>query len=248
MILKLLGLKKISKPDRIFLNNLKKILGFKPDNIDLYRTAFIHSSASLGSKNAKINNERLEFIGDAVLNMVVADILYKKKPNEPEGKLSLLRSKIVCRKNLNEIASDIKLYDFLICKNTGSLSLNNISGNALESLFGAIYYDKNYEHCKLFAEKILLNDKILDKLSDDKEDFKSQIINFAQKNKIDFAFNTYENAEINEKTHHFKCELLMNNNYLSSGKGWSKKDAEQNCAKNALQIPFNKIIEIASGL
>lgn len=247
MILNLFSFRKTSKADKILSKKLTDILGFKPRDILFYKTALIHSSASVNdSKDHKINNERLEFVGDAVINMVVTDLLYKFKPDYDEGNLTIIRSKIVSRKNLNRIAHKLILSKLLICKNTSPGSSNNILGNALEALFGAIYFDRGYRYCKIFAERVLISRKELVRTYDNVQSYKSQIIDFAQKNKIEIYFNTFECCESNEKEHHYICELLLNNNYLISGKAWSKKQAEQNCAQRALRIPTNKILEIAT--
>jgi ribonuclease III len=230
----------------ILHKKLKKFLGFNPGELNYYKIAFRHSSASINNKSRKINNERLEFIGDAVLNMLVADTLYIRLPFGSEGNLSLVRSKLVCRKNLNQIAQNINLTDFVICKNTNPGVQGNIGGNAFEALFGAIYYAKGYKYCKKFAKKHLLTEESLKELSNDKEDYKSQIINFAQKKKINIKFNTIENCEANEKIQHFKSELFINENYLTEGKGWSKKEAEQDAAKKAILLPQKCLMEIAN--
>ncbi len=246
MILDLFSFRKTSKADKILSKKITSILGFKPRNISFYKTALIHSSATVNdSKFHKVNNERLEFVGDAVINMVVTDLLYKYKPDYDEGNLTIIRSKIVSRKNLNRIAQKLILSKLLICRNTSPGNSNNILGNALEALFGAIYFDRGYRYCKIFAKKILLSKKELNKSYNNIQCYKSQIIDFAQKNKIELCFNTFECCESNEKEHHYICELLLNNNYLISGKAWSKKQAEQNCAQRALKIPQNKILEIA---
>ncbi len=246
MISRFLRFRRLSESDKVLHKKLKSFLGFDPGPLSYYKIAFRHSSASINDKTRKINNERLEFIGDAVINMLVADALYVRLPFGNEGNLSLIRSKIVCRKNLNNIAQDIKLTDFLICKNVYPGLKGNIGGNAFEALFGAIYYAKGYKYCKTFSRNYLLTEQNLRDLSNDKEDYKSQIINFAQKKKILINFNTCENCEENEKIQHFKSELMVNDNYLTEGKGWSKKEAEQDAAKKALQIPQKRIIQIAS--
>ncbi len=247
MILNLFFFRKKSKADKILSKKLTNILGFKPHKLHFYKIALIHSSATVNkSKTHGINNERLEFVGDAVINMVVSDLLYKIKPDYDEGNLTIIRSQIVSRKNLNKIAQKLILSKLLICKNTNPENSNNILGNALEALFGAIYFDRGYKYCKIFAEKILLSKKELSKSYNSIQSYKSRIIDFAQKNKIEICFNTFECCESNEKEHHFICELLLNNNYLVSGKAWSKKQAEQNCAKKALSLPANKIMEIAT--
>lgn len=234
-----------NQAEKDFCGKLRCLLGFKPKRLQLYRIALRHSSASINSAKKRINNERLEFVGDAVLSMVIADILYTNKPYYDEGELSLIRSKIVCRKNLNKTAFKINLHKVLLCKNQKSINTTNISGNALEALFGAIYYDRGYKYCVRFAQNTLLSDNMDKTLSQNEEDYKSQIYNFSQKHKITVQFNTYENCEINERVQHFLCDLLLNNNYITSGKGWSKKEAEQDCSKKALVFSEEKMLRVA---
>lgn len=246
MFLNIFRFRRYSELEKKTYNSLKNLLGFSPGKLYYYRIAFRHSSASLSSRNKKINNERLEFIGDAVLNMVISDLLYKHMPEVNEGKLSLIRSKIVCRKNLNEIAISLNLHSLLICKNNPASALTNIPGNAFEALFGAVFYAKGYKYCKLLAQKHLLSADKLQSLSKDKEDYKSQIINLAQKNKLNIGFITHENCEANEKIQHFICELIIEDKYITFGKGWSKKEAEQECARKASENGFEKLLQIVN--
>ena len=120
--------------DRILSRNIKKITGFRISNLELYKTALRHSSAGIVFEGRICNNERLEFVGDSILNAVVSDILYEKFPKANEGKLSVLRSAIVNRKTINKIAEDLKLDEMIIYRNTSNSPMKNIAGNTFEAL------------------------------------------------------------------------------------------------------------------
>ena len=148
-------------------SSLYKILGFYPDNIHLYEQAFLHKSSSVESGDGRwLNNERLEFLGDAVLDAVVADIVYKHFQNKREGFLTNTRSKIVQRETMNRVAVELGLDKMVVYSAKLSSHNNHMYGNALEALIGAIYLDQGYERCKQFMEeKILKNYIDLDKMS-----------------------------------------------------------------------------------
>jgi len=222
--------------DRILSRNIKKITGFRISNLELYKTALRHSSAGIVFEGRICNNERLEFVGDSILNAVVSDILYEKFPKANEGKLSVLRSAIVNRKTINKIAEDLKLDEMIIYRNTSNSPMKNIAGNTFEALVGALYFDKGYNCCKLFINKIIAKNFKLDDLTKQTMDYKSKLLQFMQKYKLDISFNTFENCESNEKNFHFSCEICLNNQFLSEGKAWSKKEAEQKASYDALKV------------
>lgn len=224
------------KENREFYKKLKSIIGFAPKNLDIYQKAFIHSSVNFVKCGEKVNNERLEFVGDAIINSVVSDLLYRTFPKADEGELSIFRSRIVNRENLNKLAADIKLREIINYIDSKNIDHKYLDGNALEALIGAIYLDRGYKYCYLFISELL--DKYMDILSvkDKNNDYKSSFLQYIQKHKIDVEIHTYENYELNEKKHHFLCEICLDRRYLCSGKGWSKKEAEQNASKEALRI------------
>ena len=161
-----------------------RILGFYPRNIQLYEQALLHKSTSVRSdKGRPLNNERLEFLGDAILDAIVGDIVYKRFEGKREGFLTNTRSKIVQRETLNKLAVEIGL-DKLIKYSTRSSSHNSyMYGNAFEAFIGAIYLDQGYERCKLFMEQRIINRYIdLDKISRKEVNFKSKLIEWSQKN------------------------------------------------------------------
>ncbi len=228
-------LKRKSRDDKNLIASLKLILGFKPHNLNLYKTALRHSSAGIRRDGEIYNNERLEFIGDSIISAVVSDVLYTKFPKANEGNLSILRSSIVNRKSLNEIAIELKIDDIIVFRNSAKSSMKNMAGNSLEALTGAVYFDRGYKYCKLFILKIINQYFDLNNLMKQNADHKSRLLQLLQKHKLDITINTFENCEVNEKIHHFYCEICLDNLYLAEGKGWSKKEAEQNASFEALK-------------
>lgn len=173
-----------------------KILGFYPRNIQLYQQALLHKSTSIRSEKGRpLNNERLEFLGDAILDAIVGDIVYKHFEGRREGFLTNTRSKIVQRETLNKLAVEIGL-DKLVKYSTRSSSHNSyMYGNAFEAFIGAIYLDQGYERCKRFMEeKIFKNYIDLDKMSRKEVNFKSKLIEWSQKAKLRFHLNLSSNS------------------------------------------------------
>jgi ribonuclease-3 len=223
---------------------IKKVFGFLPGNILLYELALTHKSASIyQNKDYSINNERLEFLGDAVLNTIIGEYLFLEYLNENEGFLTNLRSKVVSRHMLNEIAKQIEIQKVvkLHCDVSDNGSLN-IYGNALEAIIGAIFMDKGYD----FVKKIVLN-KIIDPYIDwntliqNDTNYKSQIIDWAQKHHFPIEFKC-ENTSLPNNQHGYLAELYINENVYGKGKGITKKEAEQQASKEALDnIPPNPL-------
>ena len=213
------------------------ITGFLPGNTDLYELSLTHKSACINLPDGtSINNERLEYLGDAILNAIIADYLYLRFPGDSEGFLTQLRSKIVKRKELNRLAYHLGLSPLIITNTRQHQEKINILGNALEALIGAIYLDKGYHRTRKFVIKRIL-DKYLDleKLARKESDFKSRIIEWAQKNKKDISFVNQESSDDGNHETYFISRVIMNDQELGSGTGHSKKDAEQLAAEEALE-------------
>ena len=213
-----------------------KFLGFIPGNFYLYKLAFIHSSAPLKLHNGSlVNNERLEFLGDAILEAIVSDILYKQFPYKNEGFLSKVRARIVQRDTLNLIAVNLGIPKLLKSQINKDNNILNPFGNALESLLGAIYLDKGYNKTKKYVLKNILSDDLLTRdMIINGADFKSQILEWGQKNKKEIVFSNEEMPYNNQNEHLFLSTLTIENQKAGSGKGMSKKEAEQNAAEQAL--------------
>ena len=202
-----------------------KILGFFPRNIRFYQQALLHKSTSVRSEKGRpLNNERLEFLGDAILDAIVGDIVYKHFEGRREGFLTNTRSKIVQRETLNKLAVEIGL-DKLVKYSTRSSSHNSyMYGNAFEALIGAIYLDQGYERCKQFMEeKILKNYIDLDKMSRKEVNFKSKLIEWSQKNKMEVSFELIEQSLDRDYNPMFHTEVLIENLPAGTGTGYSKK-------------------------
>ena len=214
-----------------------KILGFYPHNIQLYQQALLHKSTSIRSEKGRpLNNERLEFLGDAILDAIVGDIVYKHFEGRREGFLTNTRSKIVQRETLNKLAVEIGL-DKLVKYSTRSSSHNSyMYGNAFEAFIGAIYLDQGYERCKRFLEERIIHPYIdLDKLSRKEVNFKSKLIEWSQKNKIEVSFELIEQFFDKESNPVFQTEVRIEGLAGGNGTGYSKKESQQNAAQMALK-------------
>lgn len=208
-----------------------KILGFYPHNIEIYKQALLHKSSSVKTQGRLINNERLEFLGDAILDAVVADIVYKKFEGKREGFLTNTRSKIVQRETLNNIAINIGL-DKLIKYSSKQSSHNSyMSGNAFEALVGAIYLDRGYKACMKFMEKRIIGQYInLEKISRKEVNFKSKLIEWSQKNKFEIEFRLVGQTSDESQNPIFETQILVENISAGTGKGYSKKESQQEAA------------------
>ena len=214
-----------------------KILGFYPRNIQLYQQALLHKSTSIRSETGRpLNNERLEFLGDAILDAIVGDIVYKHFEGRREGFLTNTRSKIVQRETLNKLAVEIGL-DKLVKYSTRSSSHNSyMYGNAFEAFIGAIYLDQGYERCKRFMEeKIFKNYIDLDKMSRKEVNFKSKLIEWSQKSKVEVSFELIEQFLDEDYNPMFHTEIRIEGISAGKGTGYSKKESQQNAAQAALK-------------
>ena len=213
-----------------------KMLGFYPRNIEIYQQALLHKSSSIkAGKGRLLNNERLEFLGDAILDAIVADIVYKKFEGKREGFLTNTRSKIVQRETLNRVAVEIGL-DKLIKYTTRQSSHNSyMCGNAFEALIGAIYLDRGYRACKKFMEERIINQYLnLEKISRKEVNFKSKLIEWSQKNKFCVEFNLIEQSLDSDQNPIFETQITVENIPAGTGKAYSKKESQQEAAHATL--------------
>ncbi|MBM6890527.1 ribonuclease III [Bacteroides caecigallinarum] len=213
------------------------MLGFYPHNIEIYQQALLHKSSSVKTQGRLVNNERLEFLGDAILDAVVADIVYKKFEGKREGFLTNTRSKIVQRETLNNIAIKIGL-DKLIKYSSKQSSHNSyMSGNAFEALVGAIYLDRGYKACMKFMEERIIGQYInLDKISRKEVNFKSKLIEWSQKNKFEIEFRLIGQSLDESQNPVFETQILVENIAGGSGKGYSKKESQQEAAHTTMTM------------
>jgi len=211
-------------------------MGFFPHRISLYEQALSHKSTFLRTKDGvPINNERLEFLGDAVLDAIVGHIVYIYFKRRGEGFLTNMRSKIVQRETLNKLAVQIGL-DKMI-KSSSHLSSHNsyMCGNAFEALVGAIYLDRGYEYCRLFIQKKIIDKHVnLDKLSHKEVNFKSRLIEWGQKRKVLVDFKLVDQQKDESGNPIFKTEIMLENISAGQGEGYSKKESQQIAARAAL--------------
>ncbi len=216
-----------------FKKELKNILGFKPGNVSLYKTAFTHRSVK---DDIDKNNERLEYLGDAVLSALIADFLYKKYPYKEEGFLTEMRSKMVNRQQLNDIALRMGLKKITIFnKIDNSLKISQIFGNTLEALVGAIYLDAGYKKtAKWVMECIILPHMFMDDLETMEINHKNKLIGWSNKNGHTLDFET-----INEKLENgrrlFTVAAVLNGERIAEGRAFNKKDASQIAAQHAVE-------------
>lgn len=211
------------------------ILGFCPRDLRLYKEAVMHSSSAVrNAKGERVNNERLEFLGDAVLNAVVADVLFRKYGKGREGFLTTMRSRIVKRESLNRIADKLGLVSLLRISQVIHTHNCNLAGNALEALIGAVYLDRGYDVCRKFITERLLTEFIdFGELAKSEENYKSKIIEWAQKKQVDFEFVVVEQTFDEYKNPIFTSVLRIDGKEMGKGGGYSKKESHQEAAKDA---------------
>jgi ribonuclease III len=227
-----------------FKKQLKNVLGFSPDNLSLYKTALTHRSVR---ENADENNERLEYLGDAVLSALVADYLFMRYPYREEGFLTEMRSKMVNRQQLNEIALRMGLKKItLYNKSDGSLKISQIFGNTLEALVGAIYLDRGYKKtAKWVTERIILPHMFIDDLELLEINHKNKLYGWANKNGKILEFETVEERVENGRRL-FTIAAVVDGNKIAEGKAFNKKDASQIAAQVAVAMLGIITIETSS--
>ncbi len=256
MILNLFDRMKLPfRKNKEFLSALYDILGFYPHNIEIYRIAFSHKSLSYrrdadgkkGGKDRKannrdrkqrsentskpLNNERLEYLGDAVLETIVSDILFHHFPHKREGFLTSTRSKIVQREALNRLAADMGLEKLILAAQGTRMSHTNIGGNAFEALMGAIYLDRGFKTCQWFINNRVIGQYVdLDNVAQKEVNFKSKLLEWSQKNRININFK--DTACDGEKG--FRTVISIEGITIARGSGRSKKESQQEASKEAL--------------
>ena len=224
------------RKDKELYRAFRNMLGFYPHKISLYQEAFMHKSMFAHNKEGNtLNNERLEFLGDAILDAVVGEIVYHHFPRKREGFLTNTRSKIVQRESLGRLAAEIGL-DKLIRRNEHNQTHNSyLAGNAFEALIGAIYLDRGYGHCKSFVKKRILKRLIdIDKLAYKEVNFKSKLLEWCQKYKLSLEYVLLDETKAEDGSPLFNTKVVINGLECARGKGYSKKESHQKASKNAL--------------
>ena len=218
---------------RIFLQQICNILGFKPGRLSLYEAALTHRSVK---ERATENNERLEYLGDAILGGIIADYLFKKYPYKGEGFLTEMRSKMVNRQMLNDIAIKMglkKLTSFN--RHDNSLKSSQIFGNALEALVGAIYIDKGYTVTKQWVlKKLIIPHLFMDDLENTEINQKNKLYSWANKGGRQLEFETLDERMENGRRL-FTVAAVVDGEVIAQGKAFNKKDASQIAAQQAVE-------------
>jgi len=221
-------------PNKAIYNSIKNIFGFYPGNVFLYKLALRHKSATKKKVNGlRINNERLEYLGDAILSAIIADFLFKKYPYETEGFLTDMRSKIVSRAALNKLSLKLGLNSHILSGGSQGKHGKSAGGDAFEAFIGAMYIDKGYE----FTKKILIKRIIcvhfdMEQLEKTEVNYKSKIVEWSQKNKIDAKFSVID--KIGEKFQkQYVVAVIVDGKEICNAKDYSIKGAEKLAAEKA---------------
>lgn len=230
-------IKSFFSSDKELYRSIKNIFGYYPNNIHLYKLALRHKSATLKTINGlRINNERLEYLGDAVLSTVVADFLFRRFPYKNEGFLTQMRSKIVSRSTLNRLSQKLGLQNLMVSSFDNGVPVKSAGGDAFEALIGALYLDKGYN----FSRKILINRIInfhfdIEMLVESEVSYKSRILEWAQKVKKELVFEVMEEiGDRHEKQ--YRVAVKIDSKTVAEGLDYSIKGAERIAAEKACQL------------
>lgn len=212
-----------------------KEFGYRPKNLLLFKIALTHKSISNTSKKLD-SNERLEFLGDTLLDAVIADFLYHKFPDEDEGYLTKIKAKIVSRKSFAAIGNSMNIADHIVYQKGRSIRISTLEGNAFEAIIGAIYLDGGYESVKKCIDHYVLRIHVdLSILLEKEIDFKSKLFIWAQKNQLNIEFETIQ-EDLTDGKWTYEVEVSINKNKYGRGIGSSKKSAEQMASKETLNL------------
>jgi ribonuclease-3 len=220
--------------DKQLKQAIKSILGYKPRNIFLYHLAFLHKSVNQETNNGiRINNERLEFLGDAILDAVTADYLFKTFPTRDEGFLTEMRSKIVSRVTLNKLSQKMGIDQLIHLDSSSNGAFRSSKGDAFEALIGAMYLDRGYDFTrKIILERIVKHYFNIDELVNQEVNFKSKIIEWVQREKKHAQFNVIDEVGTGYKKQYI-VELAIDGEIVARGQDYSIKGAEQNAAEKS---------------
>ena len=225
------------RKDKELFSALYEILGFYPHNINIYRQALLHKS--IGKRNDKgrpLNNERLEFLGDAILDAAVGDIVYHHYEGKREGFLTNTRSKLVSRETLGKLANEMGLSQLILSAGRSNSHNSYLGGNAFEALVGAIYLDRGYEGCMWFWEHQVLGKYIdIDKVAFKEVNFKSKLLEWSQKNRVRMEYRLLKQKKDDNGNPIFSYLVLLEGVEGERGSGYSKKEAQQLASKDTLQ-------------
>ncbi|WP_225986551.1 ribonuclease III [Rufibacter sp. LB8] len=232
--------------DKAFVTAITRITGMAPDNLHLYQLAFTHTSFVRQNLNGnQETNERLEFLGDAILGSVIAEYLFKKYPYKDEGFLTEIRSRMVNRESLNSLAVKVGLNSLVKVDSASGVNRHKfINGNALEALVGAVYLDKGYKDTKDFILKKLVKPHFdLHQLTTTTSNFKSKLIEWAQGQNRSIRFEIVGQKQSGSVTE-FTAAVVVDNDIIATGAGLSKKKAEQAAAEKSMDVLKSKGINL----
>jgi ribonuclease-3 len=237
-------LRKHSKEDKRLALAIKQIVGNKPFNLALYQLALSHTSASKSLQDGfKESNERLEYLGDAILGAIVADYLFKKYPFKEEGFLTEIRARIVNRESLNQLSRKMGIQELIRYEGNpkSNFTYKSMGGDALEALVGAVYLDRGFHYCRKFVvRKIVLGHLDLDDIIENNQNYKSIIIEWAQKNNRDLKIEIVR-EEGSKHQRQFIAQVIIDDEPIAKGSGFSKKKAEQAAAeKTCRSLKINR--------
>ena len=225
------------RKDKDFYRALYQILGFYPRHIEYYRQALVHKS--IGKRNDKgkpLNNERLEFLGDAILDATVGHVVYRHYEGKREGFLTNTRSKLVSRDTLGKLANEMGLSKLILTSGRGNAHNSYMSGNAFEALVGAIYLDRGYDACMWFWENRVLGKYInIDKVAFKEVNFKSKLLEWSQKNRVRLEYRLLKQKQDENGSPIFSYQVMIEGVEGERGSGYSKKEAQQLASRDTLQ-------------
>ncbi|MCQ2489589.1 MAG: ribonuclease III [Clostridia bacterium] len=227
------------RKEKEFYSAIYDILGFYPHDISLYKVALMHSSIRHKGKNGKQeNNERLEFLGDAVLDAVVGDIVYKHFQGKREGFLTNTRSKLVQRATLGKLAEQLGINKLILSAGHSNSHNSYMGGNAFEALMGAAYLDRGYDAIMDFMQNRILGVYIdLDKMAKKEVNFKSKLLEWTQKNRVKISFELIkQTVDQKDSSPMFEYKVVIEGVECGRGKGYTKKESQQNASKETLQL------------
>ena len=224
------------KEKELYLS-LHQIIGVYPHNISYYKLALMHKSvARRNEKGRPVNNERLEFLGDAILDAIVGDIVYQHFPGKREGFLTNTRSKIVQRETLNKLAQEMGINQLILSSGHSYSHNSYLGGNAFEALVGALYLDRGYNACMKFMEQRILSQLInIDKVAYKEMNFKSKLIEKKKKNRVKLEYKLLEQKKDEHGSPVFRFQVLIEGLEGGIGSGFSKKESQQLASKLTLQ-------------
>ena len=224
------------RKEKELYSSLYDIIGFYPHDIRYYKLALMHKSVMRrNAKGKPVNNERLEFLGDAILDAIVGDIVYQHFPGKREGFLTNTRSKLVQRDTLNKLAQEMGINQLILSSGHTSSHNSYMGGNAFEALVGAIYLDQGYNACMRFMNKRILAQMInIDKVAYKEVNFKSKLIEWSQKNKVRLSYEQVLQEKDKNGNPIFEFKVVLEGVEGCSGRGFSKKESQQLASKLTL--------------